>query len=70
MVADEPFGLTFLDVLRATNVQVSYLKGLEGSHAESSLFVVVIILGIPWWGTIKGGVLYTRPRQYRLTTDL
>ena len=56
MLADKPFGLTFLDDVGATYVQVSYFKLFGGPPDGKEDFLFGGILwGLTFVGTIKGG---------------
>ena len=61
MIADKPFGFTFLDILGATDAQVSYFEWLGGSpDGRGPVFLMVCYGDRPWWGTSKEVLLYTR----------
>ena len=48
MVADKPFGLTFPNVLGATDAQVSFFYGLEIRKKGEDVFFVVFYGDRPW----------------------
>ena len=56
MIVDKPFGLTFLDLCLARDVQVSYLKWFGGQPDRRQHFLFVIFLGDRhWWEPLKEG---------------
>ena len=57
VVADEPFGLTFLDDVGATYAQVSYfIKGLEGRQTGRAYFWKFFCPDWPVWEPWKKGI--------------
>ncbi len=66
MVADKPFGLTFLNVSGAFDVHLSYLNLFGGPQDGRGHFGLWYFVGIDRAGEpYKGGVLY----QHTVTTD-
>ena len=58
MIADKQVGLTFPDVLRATNAQASYSNVLESSQTEKDVFLCGMSWRSAFVGSIKGGLSY------------